>query len=122
VVERELLEFIQASIRSVWNVELLLRLKRSGDRAWGAEELVRELRASHSVVGEGLRILQAAGLVRLEENGRVRYAPASPHSHRMTLALEELYRTRPTTVTHAIFARSNDKLRTFAAAFRFKRD
>ena len=119
--ERELLDFIQGSIRSVWNVELLLWLWRHAERDARPDELVRELRASARVVQEGLQVLQTSGLVRVEEGQRYRYAPASPHLETMVADLETLYRERPTTVAHALFAPPS-KLRTFADAFRVRKD
>ncbi|NNM71740.1 hypothetical protein [Enterovirga aerilata] len=121
MIENELLEFVRFSIRSVWNVELLLHLRRTAGRTWEAEELVRELRASASVVKDGLEALQKAGLVAADGNGGWRYAPASATFDRLTEELEALYRERPTAVTQALFART-DKLRSFADAFRLRKD
>jgi hypothetical protein len=121
VIENELLEFVRSSIRSVWNVELLLHLRRSDVRSWAMDELVRDLRASASVVRDGLQVLHTAGLVAKDEGGHWRYAPASPVFDRLTSELEILYRERPTAVTQALFART-DRLRSFADAFRLRKD
>lgn len=121
MIEDELLGFVRSSIKSVWNVELLLHLKRSGDRAWGADQLVRELRASASVVKDGLQMLQNCGLAASDEAGLWRYAPASPVFDRLTSELDVLYRERPTAVTQALFSRT-DQLRSFADAFRLRKD
>jgi DNA-binding IclR family transcriptional regulator len=121
VIEGELLEFVRFAVRSVWNVELLLHLRKSAERSWAPEKLVRELRASASVVTDGLRTLQDGGLVAPDEAGRWRYAPASAAFDGLAGQLERLYRERPTAVTQALFARS-DKLRTFADAFRLRKD
>ncbi len=121
MIENELLEFVRFSIGSVWNVELLLKMRRSGERSWTGDELVRELRASASVVKDGLQTLQAAGLAAPDENGAWRYAPASAAFDRLTGELEVLYRERPTAVTQALFART-DRLRSFADAFRLRKD
>jgi DNA-binding transcriptional ArsR family regulator len=120
--ESDLVEFVRYSIGSIWNLELLLHLRRSGDRAWAADELVRELRASQSVVNEGLRTLRTAGLIVSEGEGEWRYAPASPAMDQMTRDLEVLYRERPIAVSQALFARGNEKLQSFADAFRLRKD
>jgi hypothetical protein len=121
VIESELLTFVRASIRSVWNVELLLWLFGAQHRAWAAEELVRGLRASGAVVNDGLSTLETAGLVSSNDEGGYRYAPASAAFDRLTRELDALYRERPLAVTEAIFS-SDDKLRTFADAFRLKKE
>jgi hypothetical protein len=100
----------------------LLCLWRSSGRAWSAAELVGELRASDSIVTEGLSLLQAAGLVSPEAEGRFRYAPASGALDHLVQQLAQLYRERPMAVTRAIFASPNEKLQTFADAFRLKKD
>lgn len=122
VIESELFDFVRFSIRSVWNIELLLHLKGSGDRAWAPEELVRELRASASVVKDGLDALQTGGLAAPDEFGRWRYTPASGAFDRLTGELETLYRERPMAVTGALFSTKPDPLRSFADAFRLRKD
>ena len=82
---------------------------------------MRELRASSSVVKDGLITLQTAGLAMADESGAWRYAPASPAFDRLTSDLEILYRERPTIVTQALFGRA-DRLRSFADAFRLRKD
>jgi hypothetical protein len=120
LLENELLEFVRFSIRSIWNVELLLRLRASSPRSWGEDELVAELRASSSIVRAGLKALESAGLLARDEAGRWRYLPASPIFDRLTGELDALYRERPTAVAEALFATS-DRLRSFADAFRLRR-
>jgi DNA-binding GntR family transcriptional regulator len=122
VTESDLLDFVRSSIRSVWTLELLLLLRRHPGRAWAPEELVRELRASEVVVGEGLPVLHAAGLVSAEPGGVYRYAPASPELDLLVRDLETLHRQRPFAVTKAIFSAPSDKLQTLADAFKLKKD
>jgi DNA-binding IclR family transcriptional regulator len=113
---------VRSSVRSVWTLELLLAMRRSGDRAWPAAELVRELRASDAIVLDGLAVLQAAGLVAPEPDGRHRYAPASERLDRLVESLGQVYQERPSTLTKAIFETQDSKLQSFADAFRLKRD
>ncbi len=97
-------------------------LWRSGNAHWTAAQLVQELRASDGIVADGLTSLQIAGLVTPEPGGTFRYAPASSQLDRLVGQLAQLYRERPTTVTKAIFSGPNDKLQTFADAFKLKKD
>ena len=102
-------------------MELLLRLQKSREQVWDPEELVRELRASASVVKDGLSTLEAAGLAAHDGAGLWRYAPASEAFDRLTTELATVYRERPTAVTQALFART-DRLRSFADAFRLRKE
>ena len=97
-------------------------LRRSSGSRWTAAQLVQELRASDAIVTDGLASLQAAGLVTPEAGGTVRYAPASSQLDRLVEQLAQLYRERPMAVTKAIFASPNDKLQSFADAFKLKKD
>jgi len=115
-------EFLRHSIRSVWNVELLLWLSRHAGRGWPAADLVRELRASDVVVSQGIASLQQAGLLLAETGGTYRYAPASPELDRLVQQLERIYRERPSLVTRALFSAPTDKLAALADAFRLKKD
>jgi hypothetical protein len=121
-MDDDLREFLRHSLRSVWNIELLLWLFRSPARSWRPADLVRELRASDFVVSEGVAGLQRAGLVAAAPDGAYRYAPASPALDRLVQQLEQVYRERPTAITRALFAASDEKLQTFADAFRLKKD
>lgn len=122
MLHSDLLAFIRASIRSVWAIELLLLMKRQGGRAWTAEELVHEMRASQAVVAEVLTTFEAAGLTRRDPSGAFIYSPAAPALGQLADELEQLYRERPGTVIKAVLSSPNDKLQSFADAFRFKGD
>lgn len=122
IIQPELMEFVRTSIRSVWTLELLLMIWRTSPAPWTAARLVQELRASELIVSDALASLQAAGLVLAEEGATFRYAPAAPHLDRLVAQLEQLYRERPMAVTKAIFGSPNDKLQTFADAFRLKKE
>jgi hypothetical protein len=120
VTDPDLPAFIRSSIRSVWALEVLLLLKRQPDRAWTPEDLVRELRASTTVVADALAAFSVAGLVRAEE-GAYAYGPASPVLGRLCEALDRTYRERPVAVINAI-ASPRDRMQSFADAFRLKDD
>ncbi len=121
-MDDELREFLQHSLRSVWNIELLLWLYRHSSRSWPPNELVRELRASDLIVSQGVSGLQQAGLVAAEADGAFRYAPASTDLDHLVQKLQRLYQERPSVVTRALFSAPSDKLATFADAFRLKKD
>lgn len=118
----DVLEFIRGSIKSVWGLEILLLLKAKADQAWSADEIVRELRASTTLVTENLSVLETCGLLARTEDGRWSFAPAAPVLNELTERLEAAYRERPVGVIKAIASAPNDKLQTFADAFRLTPD
>ena len=120
-MDPDLLDFLRGSVRSVWSLELLMLLRRAPERAWPTATLVQELRASETVVRDLLTTFEAPGLVRCDQDGCL-YAPASSVLEALCRRLEETYRDRPVGVVNAIAAARNEKLQTFADAFRLRDD
>lgn len=114
--------FISSTFRSVWALELLLFLRRIPETAHDQEALVRQLRASDSVVTKSIEALVAAGLIVQHGDGSVCYAPASPDLEAGVTETENLYRIRPDAVRRLIIASSAGGLAAFADAFRIKGD
>lgn len=122
MTEPEVLQFIEQTFRSVWPFELLLLFTRSPQQAWQGEALVHELRASMSLVNGGLRTLQKAGLVSVDEQGMYRFQPASAELEELAGALINLYARKPHAVMRAVFSAPADRIQTFADAFRLRKD
>jgi hypothetical protein len=120
VTEEQVLSFAGASVRSVWTLELLLLLRRTRDRTWTQDELIRESRSSLTAVVEALTVLNRSGMVASEAD-RYRYAPAAQELDELSGELEKLYSVKPLTVIKAIATAPQDKLQTFADAFRFRK-
>ena len=118
--EDDVLRFAAGLFKSVWALELLLALRRGGDRSWLAEELIKELRSSRVVVVEALSNLVVAGLVVQEEDGRFRYHVGSSGIDEMIGELEALYATKPTVVMREIVTTPNLKLKILSDAFKIK--
>lgn len=117
---QELINFIRASFRSIWSMELLLLLKSDPEKCWSRNELVTRLRGSDSVVAQGIESLIAGGLVALNDNNDACYAPASEDIRRLSEASEDLYRRKPDAVRRIIVLSSSEQLSAFADAFRLK--
>jgi diadenosine tetraphosphatase ApaH/serine/threonine PP2A family protein phosphatase len=109
-MDDELRDFLRHSLRSVWNIELLLWLYRHPSRGWYAADLVQEMRASDLIVSQGLATLQQAGLIAVEARGACHYSPASPELDRLMQRLDRIYRERPAVVTRALFSLSGTSL------------
>ena len=118
----EVQQFIVASFRSVWTLEVLRCLRAEPGRAFAKPALVEALRASALVVDHSLDALLAAGLVVTDGDGTARYAPASERLDALAAAAEQLYAKSPDAVRRLIVAAANPGLTAFADAFRFKGD
>ncbi|HWU81824.1 MAG TPA: hypothetical protein VN158_17370 [Caulobacter sp.] len=114
----DVLSFIREHIRSVWALELLLKLKADSERCWTADELVEAMRASHALVDDNLAALMSAGLVVPDDRGCFRYRPAAAALATLCDELEETYRVRPVTVIRWISA-PVARLQSLADAFKF---
>jgi|GEM_PF-273352 len=118
VLDDDLLGFVRSAIRSTWALELLLLLRGQPGRTFGTDEAVLELRATRSLISTCAKQLQDAGLI-VREGDTCRYAPASPTLDELCARLEAAYGERPVAVINAIVASPNDRLKSFADAFRF---
>lgn len=120
VLDDDLQTFVRAAIRTVWSIELLILLKRDQARTWREPDLVRELRASMTSVAQALSAFETAGLVVRGTEGEIVYSPATQGLRDISDRLEAAYRERPMAVVDAIMAEPDDRLRTFADAFRLR--
>jgi hypothetical protein len=116
--ETDLVDFVGRHVRSVWALELLLLLRADPERCWTPAELVRELRASNSLVADNLQRFLASGLVAPEAEC-FRYAPANPVLEDLCAQIAAAYRDRPVAVINMI-AKPRDPLQSLADAFKFK--
>lgn len=119
--EAEILEFVRSSIGSVWALEVLTLVRREPKRAWQFDELVRELRSSPAAIASASELLGRAGLIANVDDHACRYEPTTPALDEIGELVQKIYATKPATVIGAIFESSDEKLRTFAAAFKFKK-
>ena len=117
----ELAAFVREHVRSVWAVELLLLLKRDPERTWPAADLVRELRASPSLVNDNMQRFERSGLARRDEGEGWRYVPAAPLLGELADRLEAAYRERPVSIINLIAA-PPDPIQGLADAFKFRGD
>jgi hypothetical protein len=114
--------FLRSTVRSIWELELLLLLQRQRARLWTADELVRDLRASMLIVGDALDALQKAGLVSRNASDQYQYWPITPELDRLVDEVAAAYASSPVAVTEAILSAPSSSVRTFADAFKIKKD
>ncbi len=120
MLDEDLQTFVRATIRTVWSLELLLLIRADRSRAWTEAELVRDLRASKTSVDQALAAFDTAGLIVRDQSSAIAYSPVTPLLDQMCDRLETVYRERPMAVVSAIMAAPDERLRTFADAFRLK--
>jgi hypothetical protein len=122
VTEEAALQFVADSFRSAWPLELLLVLRQEPLNPWDLDALVRELRASTAAVSEGLVALRRVGFVGTDAEGRYCYAPRSPEQDALAAELASLYNRKPRAIMRVILSAPNDRIQTFADAFRLRKD
>jgi hypothetical protein len=117
-------EFIIEHIDSVEQVEILLLLLQKTGRTWTAESMAKELRIAVSSAATRLADLKKLGLVAPVEGApsEYRYAPRTPALDETVRGLSDAYSERRVTVINLIFSKPIDKIRTFADAFRLRRE
>ncbi len=118
----EILSFARVSLGSVWALEVLLLLRRTVARDWTTPSLVAELRSSPAAVDGALDRLRQAGLVVTDTGGVHRFQPIAPPLEALVADLAELYAGHPVTVINAIISPPDSSIRSFADAFRIKKD
>lgn len=119
---QDLHEFIRNTVRSVWALELLLVISKDPTCSWRVEDLDRELRSSLGLVANILAEFKRAGLVHEESDGRYRYQPATVARDHVVQELRTAYASWPFAVVRAITTAPNEKIQTFADAFKIKKD
>lgn len=120
MTEQEVLAFAGGSLKSVWALEVLLLLRRTRERCWREDELVRELRSSSVGVRDALANLLRVGFAAEEPAGQFCYRPTAPELDTAAAELSSLFAAKPMVVIRAIATAPNEKLRIFSDAFRLK--
>jgi hypothetical protein len=119
--EQEVSNFIQATFRSAWALELLCFLTKHRDRSLSHAEMVTGLRGSDLVVTQSVESLAAAGLILVEEDESARYSPMTPELERLVAAAEAMYAKSPDAVRRMIVSSANPGITAFADAFRLRK-
>jgi hypothetical protein len=109
-------------IDSVESLELLLLLRRSPETFWTADAAAQQIGIGPHVSSRKLaRLTDAKLLVRGRETGAYRFAPAGDGGALIDELADE-YAERRAGVINAIYSASEERLRAFSDAFRFKKE
>lgn len=119
----DLCDFMQLCTPSIEAVELLLMLARNAERSWTAGELAQSLRpniVSESLVRDYLGGFTGCRIVEKRADGRYTYSPP-PDTAAVIAALEKAYNERPVSLVRLIYALKDEKIRSFADAFKLRK-
>lgn len=115
--------FVASYIDSVVQLELLLLLRADPGRAWTPPEVARELRIEPAWTATELGKLAVRGLLAPADGvPTYRYAPGKPELEAVITALAHAYAERRVSVINLVYSRPSDAIRSFAEAFRFRKD
>ncbi len=115
---------IAEHIDSVEQLEVLLLLWRHPSRGWAPEAVARELRIEPASADKRLEDLERGGFLQCRDRAcrEYQYAPEPPERDGLVRGLAEGYAERRVTVINLIFSKPVDRIRTFADAFRLRKD
>lgn len=117
-------QFVARYIRSLDQLEVLLLVSALPDREWSVDDVYNVVRSSPSVVAERLETLVNAGI--LSRSGLppvFRYQPRTEELAAVIPALSAAYKLSRHRIVELIYSptRSDDQLKSFTEAFRFKK-
>lgn len=119
----EFCRFIQTAIPSVAAAELLLLFHRRAGESITADEAVAELGPgiTFADASKHLELFQSQGLLGSFSANRYRYRPDNELAVHVD-RLAQAYSQRPVTLFRVIYAFRDSKIKSFADAFRLRKD
>jgi len=119
-ISQQLKQFIKERIHSVFNLEVLLLLRREQSRSFTGLEVADELGIELDLVHQQLSDLASADLLATTKGttAKFRYAPANKELGSMVDQLAIAYSKQRVPILSLILAEHPDRIRGFAEAFR----
>ena len=117
--------FLTENFNSVAQLEIILLMEGEPQRCWSKEDISRALYVPVEVCVQQLIEFQSRGLVVVIGTGSescYQFQPASPELSASMARLKEIYSQRRVSVITAIYSGPTDKVRTFANAFKLRKD
>jgi hypothetical protein len=123
-IPEDVLRFIEAHIDSVHRLDALLLVRREPDRWWREAEIAAELRGTVDSARLSLTVLAEHGLLEFSPDSppAFRYRPRTDALGLLADRLAAAYATHRVAVIEAIYARPAENVRSFADAFRWRKD
>ena len=121
----EFCRFIQTGIPAVDAAEFLLLIADRPDTWWSLPEALGRLRPNVNITdADAARYLQGfeeRGLVEVGAEGKFRFRPTTEPLAAHVRTLAQAYEERPVTLIRVIYALRDQKIRSFAEAFRLRK-
>jgi DNA-binding MarR family transcriptional regulator len=123
-IKQEVRTFLADHIDSVLELELLLLLRAHAQPSWTGAELAGELKIDRSWAAEQLAKFATRGILSRSDDAdpRYRYAPATPALDAIVAAVADAYASHRVTMIGLIFSKPTSTLKSFADAFRIRKD
>ncbi len=123
-ITAEVEQFVARHIDTSEQVEVLLLLQRSPERTWNVNAVYQQILTSRESVARQLDLLCASGLAEMrgEEPNVYAYRPKTPELDATVQSLATAYRLVPHRVIELIYAKPSNAIRSFADAFRLRKD
>jgi hypothetical protein len=117
-------DFVVEHIDSVLQLEVLLLLYAHRARSYTVNDIVQELRIDANWLAGELSRLCAAGILTCSSNNppMYQYQPARKELDDAVTGLADTYAQRRVSVVSLIFNKPIDRLKSFADAFRLRKD
>jgi hypothetical protein len=114
--------YITEHVDSVAQLEVLLLLRSDAARSWTAADVSSALRLTRETAEQQLRLLTDHGIAVAADADCVRYAPQTTQLAEVLDGLAMVYEQRRVTVITMIYSKPVEKVRTFADAFRLRKE
>jgi hypothetical protein len=117
-------QFVAAHITSIAQLEALLLLRSSAPAPFSAEQVARKLYCQAEVIARQLADLSAAGILATVADDPLQfvYQPRDEATAQIVDQLADTYRDRRVAITTLIYSDSTYAMRSFADAFRLRKD
>jgi hypothetical protein len=120
----ELRSFIRDYIPDIDAADLLLLLARNPDRDYDLAAMLKEAQPTiipETAARRHLALFRERGLIASVGEDAYRYGPGSAELEELVHALTKVYNERPVTLVRVIYALKDEKIRSFADAFKLKK-
>ena len=123
-IPNEVRQFLVDQIDSVMQLELVLLLHAEPARQWSAADIAAELRVDAGWVASQVDELCRRRILICHKAAIAQYqfGPADPGTAGAIATLADLYATHRVSIISMIFSKPVDRLRSFADAFRLRKD
>ena len=121
---KDVAQFVIEYVDSIEQLEVLLLVHATAPKEWDGPTVARELRIDAGSAARRLASMAARGLLVASDPaaGRYRFEPRSAELKRGVELLAETYEERRVSIITLIFSKPNDTIRSFADAFRIRKD